>query len=58
MSKRRKTPTKITAADVTGRVPRGAWYIAQKGMAYSPTTRDANRKQRKQARQDIRRGEW
>ena len=44
--------------NVKGRVPVAAQYGALKGMCYSPSVRDNNRKARKGAKQSIRRGDW
>ena len=53
-----KAKTKITDADIKGRIPTGAQYNALKGMGYTPSARDEKRKARKAARQSIKRGDW
>lgn len=55
MAKRRRTPDKDASGAAT---PRGIHYQALKGMSYRPSARDLKRRDRKQSRQGLRRGEW
>ena len=54
MDKKPKHNATIGEGDAKGRLPKGAQYLAQKGMTYRPSDRDNNRKGRKQAKQDCR----
>lgn len=55
-SKKRRRP-QAPKQPVTG-TPKGIQYLALKGMSYTPSTRDDNRRDRKQARQSLRKGDW
>lgn len=59
MSKRpRQVPTSVREGDVKGSLPKGAQYHALKGMSYTPSVRDLNRKARRKAKRDVKRMDW
>ena len=58
MAKEPRHNDTIKDGDVKGRIPKGAQYLAQKGMTYRPSDRDQNRKARKQAKRDLRRDDY
>ena len=54
MAKKPQHNDTIKDGDSKGRLPKGAQYNALKGMGYRPSDRDDNRKDRKQAKRDLR----
>jgi hypothetical protein len=55
---KKKPPATIDPNTLKGELPKGAQYNALKGMGYTPSRRDQHRKTRKQARQNLKRGDW
>jgi len=51
-------PQKPKDPTIKADTPKGMQYLALKGMSYSPSTRNDNRKARKQVKQQLRREEW